>query len=105
MRSDVAVVNMGFMDAFKNETFEKPAPGAGLKNAPKTVKATYNGKSVDAIIGGKLRNVVDGNLRMGLSYNCTNGECGTCECLLNNRKVRPCVARVPTKDFTVAKKK
>ena len=64
---------MGFMDAFKNESFEQPSNEGGLSKAPKKVKATYNGKTVDAIIGGKLRNVVDGNLRMGLSYNCTNG--------------------------------
>ena len=101
MRSNVAV-NMGFMDAFKNESFSEANKEGGLSKAPKKVKATYNGKTVDAIVGGKLKNVVDGPLRMGLSYNCSNGECGTCECLLNGRKVRPCVARIPAKDFTVA---
>ena len=103
MRSDVAV-KMGFMDAFKNESYDKPAVGGGLTNAPKKVKATYNGKSVDAIINGKLTNVTR-SLGMGLSYSCSSGDCGTCEILVNGKKTRPCVAKVPTKDFTVKKKR
>ena len=92
---------MGLFDnAFKNETFTKPPAGGGLSKPLKTVKATYNGKSIDAVVGGKLRNVEQG-MRIGQKYSCTEGDCGTCELLMNGRKVRPCVAKVPNKDFTL----
>ena len=93
----------GLAGAFANEKFEKPPLEQGLSKGPKTVQATYNGKTIDAIVGGKLRNA-ESSLRMGLKYNCDNGECGTCECLMDGRKVRPCVARVPNKDFTLEKR-
>ena len=49
---------MGLFDnAFKNETYTKPPAGGGLSKPLKTVKATYNGKTIDAVVGGKLRNV------------------------------------------------
>ena len=34
--------------------------------------------------------------RVKVSYNCQNGECGTCELKVNGRKARACVAKVPS---------
>ena len=59
---------MGFMDAFKNETFETPAKG-GLSTAAKTVTGTYKGKKVTATVGSKMQTAARA-LGLPVSYNC-----------------------------------
>ena len=67
------------------------------------VKASYNGKTVDAKIGSKLKPVAAA-LNLPVEYACEDGQCGTCESKLNGRITRVCVAKVPNKDFKLDKK-
>tara|TARA_B110001450_G_C17321861_1_gene359774 strand:- start:176 stop:355 length:180 start_codon:yes stop_codon:yes gene_type:complete len=59
---------MGFMDAFKNESFETPAKG-GLSKAAKTVVGEYKGKKVTATVGAKMQTAASA-LGLPVSYNC-----------------------------------
>ena len=91
---------MGLFDAFKNEdssALEGRKEG-GLSKAPKTVVGSYKGKEVKATVGAKMQTTANA-LGLPVSYNCQDGQCGTCESKVNGRKTRICVARVPNKDF------
>ncbi|TFJ85619.1 hypothetical protein NSK_003128 [Nannochloropsis salina CCMP1776] len=98
--SRVAPVHMGWFDAvkkgFENEEMSQPAPNAGLKNGPPTVSITFMpaGKQVTAVAGQSLKDVAQA-ARIPIKYNCKKGECGTCEVVLNGKKVRTCVGIVP----------
>ena len=96
-RTNVVPAKMGFLDTLIGGGKSDTATDVN------TVIATYNGKSVNAQKGARLRPIVDNKLRTGQSYSCENGECGVCELLVNGKRVRPCVAKVPAKDFTVKK--
>ena len=48
-----------------------------------------------AVVDQKISQVC-ASARVKVSYNCQNGECGTCELKVNGRKARACVAKVPS---------
>lgn len=86
----------GFFDkAFANENLGD-RPNAGLKNGPKVNdKVTINGKDCkNAVVGQKLA-IVANQARVKISYNCQQGDCGTCMVKVNGRKVKACQAIVP----------
>jgi len=95
-----STLNMGFMDAFKNEDLGK-AVNPGLKGGPKSNDTvTINGKPAKAVIGQKL-SVVAAAARAPIKYDCRNGDCGTCIVTGNGRKVKACQAVVGTGRTTI----
>mmetsp|Transcript_10425 Transcript_10425/g.26472 ORF Transcript_10425/g.26472 Transcript_10425/m.26472 type:complete len:130 (+) Transcript_10425:72-461(+) len=85
----------GFKKAFENESYEtKQSPG--LSGNKQSVDITICGKKTKAIPGQRMKDLVRAS-RAPIKFNCENGECGTCECLVNGRKVRVCMAKVPNK--------
>lgn len=86
----------GLKDAFGNDDSLGKAKDAGLSNGPKyNDQVTVNGKPVkNAVVDQKISQVCAA-ARVKVSYNCQNGECGTCEMKVNGRKVRACVGKVP----------
>lgn len=59
------------------------------------LRINSNGKPVkNAVVDQKISQVCAA-ARVKVSYNCQNGECGTCEMKVNGRKVRACVGKVP----------
>ena len=91
-----------FKNAFSNEDFETKE-NAGLSKIPDKITATNadTGKTVKVIPNQKLPQAARA-LGLNVSYNCQNGECGTCVQLVDNKPTKICVARVPNKDFTMA---
>lgn len=86
----------GLAKAFENESFDDK-PSAGLSGgAKKTVDITVCGKKTQAIPGQRMKDVVR-SARAPIKFNCEDGQCGTCECLVNGRKTRVCVAKVPAR--------
>lgn len=82
-------------DAFANDDTLGKAKNAGLKNGPKTNDSvTVNGKTVNAVVGQKV-SVVAAQARAKISYNCKQGDCGTCMININGRKVKACQATIP----------
>jgi hypothetical protein len=47
-----------FKGAFENEEFKSKPAGSGLSSAPKTCMVTVNGKTVEAVAGQKLSQVM-----------------------------------------------
>lgn len=97
-RPGVAV--SGFMDglkkAFENDSTLAPPENAGLSGTKQMIDVTVCGKKTQAIPGQRMKDLVRA-ARAPVKFNCENGECGTCECLVNGRKVRVCCAKVPAK--------
>lgn len=71
-----------------------PARAAPSMLGEKVEIAFSNGRTVLAVSGQKLSDVARA-AGSKISYNCKNGDCGTCTVKLNGRAVRTCVARVP----------
>ncbi|CAM9333900.1 unnamed protein product [Ectocarpus sp. 8 AP-2014] len=88
---------MGWGDAlgkaFANEDMA-PKKNPGLKNAPNTCMVTVNGKTIQAVQGQRLRDVVLA-AKAKIEYGCEKGDCGTCESIVDGRKIRICKAIVP----------
>ncbi|CAJ1959399.1 unnamed protein product [Cylindrotheca closterium] len=53
-----------------------------------------NTKTSLAFAGQPLRDVAS-QAGQYIKYQCGKGECGTCECMVNGKWIRPCVATVP----------
>ena len=53
-----------------------------------------NGKPVKAVVGQKV-SVVAASARAKISYNCKQGDCGTCMININGRKVKACQQIIP----------
>ncbi|CAM9465160.1 unnamed protein product [Choristocarpus tenellus] len=88
--------------AFANEDYgEKKNPG--LKNKPQTCTVTVNGRKVQAVQGQKLRDVVKAS-GAKIEYNCSKGDCGTCESMVDGKKTRVCKAIVPRNKSTLTVK-
>jgi ferredoxin len=51
-------------------------------------------KTTMAIVGQPLRDVAS-QAGQYIKYGCGKGECGTCECMMNGKWVRPCSTNVP----------
>jgi hypothetical protein len=99
-RERVAVAGWG--DAFKND----PSYGPGGANAKKVVaqgpmaevtfKTLKGEKTIKAPVGSPMAAAAS-KAGVKIAYNCKNGECGTCEVLLDGKKViRTCQFKVPS---------
>eukprot|EP00752_Nemacystus_decipiens_P012445 g11026.t1 len=88
---------MGWGDAlgkaFANEDMA-PQKNPGLKNEPNACMVTVNGKTIKAFQGQRLRDVVSA-AKAKIEYGCEKGDCGTCESIVDGRKIRICKAIVP----------
>jgi ferredoxin len=69
--------------------------GVGLKGAiPVVFQQGNNTRTSMAWAGQPIRDVAS-QAGQYIQYGCGKGECGTCECMMNGRWVRPCVETVP----------
>jgi len=85
------------LNAFKDHTvLFVPLFSSLAVQGPPTVSITFMpaGKQVTAVAGQSLKDVAQA-ARIPIKYNCKKGECGTCEVVLNGKKVRTCVGIVP----------
>mmetsp|Transcript_27589 Transcript_27589/g.84663 ORF Transcript_27589/g.84663 Transcript_27589/m.84663 type:complete len:130 (+) Transcript_27589:55-444(+) len=96
----VAPLEMGMFDglskAFENDPAFAQKKAAGLSGGKQPLELTVVGKKVKALPGQKMKDVIRA-ARAPIKFNCENGECGTCECLVNGRKTRVCQYTVPNK--------
>jgi len=119
--SRVQPVQMGLMDGFKkafeNEQYSTKESAGLTGGAKQPIEVTIVGKTVKAIPGQRMKDVIR-SARANIPFNCENGslflvnlvtfsagECGTCECLVNGRKIRVCKFNVPQKGPVVIKLK
>jgi len=69
--------------------------GVGLKGTiPVLFKQGNETKTSMAWAGQPIRDVAS-QAGQYIQYGCGKGECGTCECMMNGKWVRPCVETVP----------
>lgn len=69
--------------------------GVGLKGSiPVVFKQGNETKTSMAWAGQPIRDVAS-QAGQYIQYGCGKGECGTCECMMNGKWVRPCVETVP----------
>jgi len=69
--------------------------GVGLKGTiPVVFQQGNNTRTSMAWAGQPIRDVAS-QAGQYIQYGCGKGECGTCECMMNGRWVRPCVETVP----------
>jgi len=69
--------------------------GVGLKGTiPVVFKQGNETKTSMAWAGQPIRDVAS-QAGQYIQYSCGKGECGTCECMMNGKWVRPCVETVP----------
>lgn len=69
--------------------------GVGLKGTiPVVFKQGNETRSSMAWAGQPIRDVAS-QAGQYIQYGCGKGECGTCECMMNGKWVRPCVETVP----------
>jgi ferredoxin len=67
----------------------------GLKGTiPVVFKQGNNTVSTKAWAGQPIRDVAS-QAGQYIQYGCGKGECGTCECMMNGKWVRPCVETIP----------
>jgi ferredoxin len=67
----------------------------GLKGTiPVIFKQGNNTVSTKAWAGQPIRDVAS-QAGQYIQYGCGKGECGTCECMMNGKWVRPCVEKIP----------
>lgn len=93
--SSLNMFGKAFSSAFSNDESLGKVQNAGLKGGPKNNdKVSINGKPVKAIVGQKVA-VVAGAARAKISYNCKQGDCGTCMIKMNGRKVKACQMSIP----------
>lgn len=98
--SNSRVVLNGFFDkAFANEKIDTPdRTASGLTGGPPkpSVEVIICGKKTQAIPGQRMRDLVTAS-RAPIKFDCGDGKCGTCESMVNGRKVRICKLAVPAK--------
>lgn len=74
--------------------------GVGLKGTiPVVFQQGNETKSSMAWAGQPIRDVAS-QAGQFIQYGCGKGECGTCECMMNGKWVRPCVEKVPATSET-----
>jgi len=72
----------------------------GLKGAiPVIFKQGNDTITTKAWAGQPIRDVAS-QAGQYIQYGCGKGECGTCECMMNGKWIRPCVESVPATDTT-----
>ncbi|KAL3807325.1 hypothetical protein ACHAXA_003451 [Cyclostephanos tholiformis] len=87
----------GLKDAFSNDDSLGKAKDAGLSSGPRyNDQVTVNGKPISKVVVDQRVSQVCNAARVKVPYNCQNGECGTCTVKMNGKKVRACVAKVPS---------
>merc|ERR1719460_1490726 len=79
-RSSRTTVQMGFMDGLNK------AAAAG-------VPIEICGKKMQAVKGQKLKDLIRAS-RAPIRFNCEKGDCGSCESMVNGKKMRVCRAAV-----------
>jgi len=100
-KTELSIFGNALKDAFANDDKLGPRKNAGLKNGPKkNEQVTINGKSVNAVVGQKLK-VVASSARVKIPYNCNQGDCGTCVVKMNGRKVKACSTNIPSGKVTI----
>ena len=84
------------MDAFKNDpAYAKKEVKATQPTVDVTFTSSKSTKTVAAVPGSSMAACAS-RAGVKIAYNCKNGECGTCEVLLNGNKViRTCQFKVP----------
>jgi len=94
-----------FSKAFENNPAYKKDPAAKQPTVPVTFKsASGSAKTVQALPGQQMQQVAN-SARVKILYNCKNGECGTCESLLDGKRVvRLCQMKVPKGGCTIVTK-
>mmetsp|Transcript_9960 Transcript_9960/g.20744 ORF Transcript_9960/g.20744 Transcript_9960/m.20744 type:complete len:252 (+) Transcript_9960:317-1072(+) len=71
--------------------------GVGLKGTiPVVFKQGNSTRTSMAWTGQPIRDVAS-QAGQYIQYGCGKGECGTCECMMNGKWVRPCVETVPAR--------
>lgn len=93
----------GFAKAFENDDSLGKAKNAGLSKEKEKRTVTWIGpkgekKTAQAISGQKLREVARG---IPIRYDCNEGTCKTCEAMVNGKRTKICVGRMPDKDSTI----
>lgn len=87
----------GLKDAFSNDDSLGKAKDAGLSSGPKyNDNVSVNGVPISKVVVDQKISLVCNAARVKVPYNCQNGECGTCTVKMNGKKVRACVAKVPS---------
>jgi aerobic-type carbon monoxide dehydrogenase small subunit (CoxS/CutS family) len=67
-----------------------------LSTGPKyNDQVTVNGRAIPKVVINQKLSQVCNSARVKVPYNCQNGECGTCTVLMNGKKIRACVSKVP----------
>ena len=90
-----------FGNAFKNDDSLGKPQNAGLTNGPKFNEVTINGKPVKGAVAGQKVSKVMASARVKMTYSCREGNCGTCELLMNGRVEKACVAKLPQGKCTI----
>jgi ferredoxin len=87
----------GLKDAFSNDDSLGKAKDAGLSSGPRyNDNVSVNGVQISKVVIDQKISQVCNAARVKVPYNCQNGECGTCTVKMNGKKVRACVAKVPS---------
>merc|ERR1719287_72788 len=86
--------------AFANDDSLGKRQNAGLKKGPNVSETTVNGKPIKAVAGQKVSQVMN-SARVKMTYSCKEGNCGTCELLMNGRIEKACVAKIPRGKCTI----
>jgi ferredoxin len=82
--------------AFSNDDNLGKRKNEGLAGGPNYNEAvTVNGKAVPGSVVGQKLTVVAGRARVKIPVNCQQGDCGTCEVMMNGRKVKACQTLLP----------
>mmetsp|Transcript_5893 Transcript_5893/g.10558 ORF Transcript_5893/g.10558 Transcript_5893/m.10558 type:complete len:135 (-) Transcript_5893:233-637(-) len=89
-----------FGKAFANDDSLGKRKNEGLKKGPDVSETTINGKPIKAVAGQKLKQVMNA-ARVKMTYSCNEGNCGTCELLMNGRMEKACIAKIPRGKCTI----
>jgi ferredoxin len=84
-----------------NQTRQQQQPAAASSSAPTQAVAVVEEKTSMAWAGQPIRDVAT-QAGQYIRYSCGKGECGTCECMINGKWVRPCVDVIPADAGAVA---
>tara|TARA_B100000401_G_C52813910_1_gene725617 strand:- start:5994 stop:6368 length:375 start_codon:yes stop_codon:yes gene_type:complete len=81
-------LKMGFLDgfnkAFENEVFENEVFQKG-----KSIEVNVCGKKIQALKGQRVIDVIRSS-GAPIRFNCCKGDCGSCLCIVNGKKIRVC---------------
>ena len=85
----------GLKGAFSNDDSLGKREDPGIKGGAKfNEQVTFNGKSIRAVPGQRVSQVAAA-ARVKITYSCKQGDCGTCEIMMNGRMIKACQATIP----------